>query len=168
METSKIKIGFSTTNSIVSRAIRWFTKSAVSHCFILFEDSFLGCDLLLEASAGGFQVMRFDVFAAKNRVVRLVPLSQPILYGVQEATRWLGDSYDYLGLVGSAVMMVARWAKRKIKNPLHAPRSMFCSEAIVRALQTANYPGASGLDPASVTPEDLLEFLEGPAKNAES
>ena len=38
---------------------------------------------------------------------------------------------------------------------------MFCSEAIVRTLQAANYPGASALDPASTTPEALLEFMEG-------
>jgi hypothetical protein len=58
-------------------------------------------------------------------------------------------------------MIVAGWCKRKIRNPLHDPDSMLCSEAIVRVLQAAQYPGAASLDPPSTTPEALLEFLDG-------
>ena len=158
---STIKVGFSTGQSVVSRTIRWFTKSRVSHCFLVVEDSFLGCDVVMEATAGGFQVRRLDVFSSGCTIVRVITPSAPLLFGVQEATRWIGERYDYVGLLGALVMIVAGWFKRKIKNPLHDSNSMFCSEAIVRTLQAANYPGASALDPASTTPEALLEFMEG-------
>ena len=79
---------------------------------------------------------------------------------VRAVDRWIGEvGYDYEGLLGNAVAKIANWCRLKVRSVAHAPRSMFCSEAIVRVLQLANYPGAEKLVPWKVTPEDLLEFL---------
>jgi hypothetical protein len=58
---------------------------------ILVTDA-LGCDVVMEATEGGFQVRRLDVFSSGTTIVRILTPSAPLLLGVQEATRWLGES----------------------------------------------------------------------------
>lgn len=45
----KIRVGFSRTNSILSRLIRWFTSSPVSHTYIRLDDQLLGQPLIIHA-----------------------------------------------------------------------------------------------------------------------
>ena len=77
----------------------------------------------------------------------------------KKAALWLGKRYDYVGLVSAFFVMVARWLRRKIRNPLQDPRGLFCSEAVAHVLQQSRYPGAENLDPSATTPEDLRVLL---------
>lgn len=152
-------IGFSTGRaSLISWAIRKMTGSKVSHAFLLFDDVTLGDRFLMEADRGGFQTQRLKLFLKSNVLVVEVPVDISV-ESVRAADRWIGEGYDYLGLVGEAIVKIAAWFGRKIESPLADPRSMFCSEAMVRLLQEAQYPGAAGLIGRDTSPQDLLSFL---------
>lgn len=156
-----VKVGFSTgKRSPVSAVIRWATRSKVSHAYLIVDDPTLGDELILEADRGGFQFCRYLTFKKSNNVIAEVPVDLSAA-AVQQADQWVGEvGYDYEGLVGEAIVKLALWFKRKISNPMHDPRSMFCSEAMTRLLQIAKYPGADTLVPQDTSPEALLEFLE--------
>lgn len=159
-----IKVGFSTCKrNVLSRIIRWFTRSQASHAWLLVEGSFLGMDMVMEATEGGFRLTSYETFRKGHDIVKIVEPSFPLDEGARKAAAWLGESYDYLGLVGSAVVILGRWLRRKWRNPLDAPRSMFCSEAVVFVLQADGYPGADKLDPSATSPQDLLDFFSSPA-----
>jgi len=156
-----IRIGFSThQNNVMSRLIRWFTGSKVSHTWLLIEDAFFGVEMVMEATETGFRLIPYTNFKAEgNDIVAVLDPAHPLDAGVRQAALWLGERYDFTGLFGSAFVLLGRWLKRKWRNPFDAPQSMFCSEAVTRVLQAAAYPGAQNLDPAATTPQDLLDFL---------
>jgi hypothetical protein len=155
-----IRIGFSTvTSNLVSRIIRWFSRSKASHAWLLVSDETFGLELVMEASEMGFRLVPFESFKKKNTIVALFDPVVPLESGVKEAATWLGESYDFLGLFGALFVILGRWLKRKWKNPFHSSKSMFCSEAVVRVLQSVAYPGTEGMNPDSVTPQDLLDLL---------
>jgi hypothetical protein len=157
-----IRVGFSTgKKNVLSAVIRFFTGSKVSHAWLLLEDTYFGLPLVLEATTEGFRLIPYAKFQAKTTVIEVVDLdpTYPVDSGVKQAAQWLGDSYDFGGLLGSAFVLVGRWLKRKWKNPSASSKAMFCSEAVVRVLQASSYPGADQLDPEATTPQDLLDYL---------
>lgn len=156
---STILVGFSTQNSLPSRIIRKITKSSVSHAWLLLRGSFMGLDMVLEASSSGFHLTPYETFRSRNIIVETVEPVAPLDDGVRLAASWLGSRYDFTGLLGSVIVQIGRWLRRKWRNPFDASRAMFCSEAIVYVLRAAKYPGAEGLDPSGTSPEDLLDFL---------
>jgi len=154
-----VKVGFSTSKRLLSRLIRFLTKGKASHTWLYIEDSFLGVDMVLQADTGGFHLGTFAAFERKHHIVQVIRLEHSVEKGLVAATQWLGASYDYTGLFGSAAVLIGRWLKRKWKNPLNSSKAMFCSEAVVRILQLSDYPGSELLDPSATTPQDLLVFL---------
>ena len=153
-------ISFSTgKHSWISWAIRKMTRSRVSHAFLTYRDETLDDLWLLEADRGGFMAQRRAVFERDNVIVIDVPVDIPI-EAVRAADRWVGEvGYDYEGLIGNAIARIANWCRFKVRSVVHAPKSMFCSEAMVRLLQLAKYPGIEGLVPWKTDPEMLLQFL---------
>lgn len=157
-----IRIGFSTSKrNIFSAVIRWFTKSRVSHAWVLIHEPFFDMEMVLEATEFGFRMVPYETFRAKTNVIEVLTLgpSCPLDSAVKRAGRRLGEDYDFLGLFGGAIVQIGRWLKYKWRNPLASSRAMFCSEAVVYVLQDAGYPGADTLDPEATTPQDLLDFL---------
>lgn len=152
-----IRVGFSTSDGWVSRIIRWFTSSKVSHCFFVYYDIDWERDMVLEATSGGFRVVPYSIYE-KNTLFLLTP-KFPVADGFKKALDWLGSGYDYAGLLGMSWVEVGRWLKRKWRNPYRNPKEMFCSEAVVRVLQAANYPGTESMDAQSVDPQMLLDFF---------
>lgn len=154
-----VKIGFSTSDWWVSRIIRFFTRAAVSHTFLLLEGTSLG-DLVLEAEWCGWKLStRQALTRGTTRIVATVAPAMDLAPAVLTALGWLDESYNYTGLFGMAWVAVGRWLGKKWRNPLRNSRSMFCSEAVVYVLQSAKYPNADLLDPQSESPEDLLDFV---------
>lgn len=119
--------------------------------------------MVMEATEVGFRYIPLASFEKNNDIIEVVTPRFPLDVGVHAANYWLGESYDFVGLVASFFVILGRWLKRKVKNPVQNPRAMFCSEAVTRVLQLSGYPGTSDLDPASVTPQDLLDLLKVPA-----
>jgi len=158
-----ISIGFSTSNHLLSKAIRKLTASRVSHAFLIFDDTALGGRLIAEASLGGFRLVTAEHFARDNVIVQEIAPQIPLERGLHDAYDWLGvKRYNYLGLLGNLLVLLGRRLRRSWHNPFHGHKSLFCSEAIVRILQESKYPGSDQLIPWDTTPQDLLEFLKRP------
>jgi hypothetical protein len=164
-----ISVGFSNSNTWLSKIIQWFTGSTISHCWLLLDPgtAFYGQQKwVLEAVLQGYHLIPYEGYTVGNHLVSLVTLPYPVEDGVIRAMGWLGGSYDVGGLLGEAVVVYERWLERtwrwlkfKIRNPLHEQRAMFCSEAIVFVLQVSKYPGADALIAKNTTPQDLYAFL---------
>lgn len=152
------RIAFSTSDGFVSKAIRCFTGSKVSHCFFVYWDEDFQRDMVMEATKGGFRIVPFAHYV--DQVVEIITPAHDVDPGLKAAVDWLGTAYDYTGLIGMIFVEVGRWLKRKWKNPLQSAHAMFCSEVVLRSLQSANYPGADKLDPGSTDPQMLLDFLK--------
>lgn len=148
----------------LSALIRVMMKSKASHVWLLVEDPLFQLRLVLEAHSTGFRLISLAEFVKDNKVVALIKPASPLLRdGLPEVGGWLGDEYDVLGLFGIFLTQVAKWFQRKgkaWKNPFTSPRALFCSEAVVRSLKAANYPGAERFDDETTTPAEILAFFE--------
>jgi len=157
-----VYVGFSTPRcwNPLSALIRAMMKSKASHAWLLVEDPTFQLRLVMEAHSTGFRLLSLAAFVRDNKVVALVAPAHRIDEGLPEAGGWLGDEFDYLGLVGIFLTLVARWfGRRRWENPFTSARALFCSEAVVRVLKAAGYPGAEALGDETTTPQDLLDFL---------
>jgi hypothetical protein len=158
---TNVRVGFSTPKRFnpVSWVIRRLTGSRVSHAFLVYRSRDFGEELVIEAHELGFRLLRFKQFQKDNRLVALVEPKVSLDAGLPVVARWIGTTYDYLGLLGTAVVLVGRWLERKWKNPATSAKAVFCSESVVRVMQAVDYPGASKLVPDATTPQDLLDFM---------
>jgi hypothetical protein len=154
------KVGFSTSDWFVSRDIREVTRANVSHVFFLLEGTELG-DLVLEAAWCGWRLStKAALTRGSTRVISTITPKQDVTKAVLQSLAWLDEKYNYEGIVGMLVVSIGRWLGKKWRNPLRNSNSLFCSEAVAYVLKLAEYPGADALDPQSVSPEDILEFLQ--------
>lgn len=155
-----IQIGFNTSNALISRIIRFFTRQEVSHAFIVYDDEEFGGKFVLEANWDGYHVKPYEEAVKGSTKIILVEPRYNVTELLKVCSQWLGKPYDYPGLVGNVPVMISRWFKKKAKNPTQNPKAMFCSEAIAVALQKIGYPGADELDASTTTPQDLLDFFK--------
>jgi hypothetical protein len=157
-----VYVGFSTPRrwNPLSALIRAMMRSRVSHAWLLVEDPIFQERLVLEAHASGFRLVSLATFVRDNRVVAIVAPAHDLSPGLPEAGGWLGDQFDVLGLVGIFLVLVGRWFRRtRWRNPFTSAHALFCSEAVVRVLKAARYPGAERLGDETTTPQDLLDVL---------
>jgi hypothetical protein len=132
-----------------------------SHAFFIYHDVDWSADMVMEAHEVGFRLIPLAHFEKKNEIVASFVPKASLESGLREvALTYLGTHYDFGGLIGSAFLLLGRWLKRKWHNPLQDARSVFCSEAVVIAMQKSKYPGADGLEARDTTPQDLLNFFE--------
>lgn len=154
-----IQVGFSTSKDYwLSKIIRWFTDSKASHCFFIYYDEDWQRNMVLEATEGGYKITPFSYYEA-DLVAKFTP-KYSVETGLTKSIDWLGEGYDYVGLIGMIWVEIGRWLKRNWYNPCRDPKAMFCSEAIARVMKESNYPGTEDWDPESIDPEMLIEFFE--------
>ncbi len=156
-----VRIGFSTTDALLSRMVRALTRSKVSHAFLVYFDVDFDRDMVMEAVGAGFRIVPLDRFARHNRIVDVVTPRFPIDEGLRAAVDWLGESYDAPGLLGMALLLAFRALRRRtrrVRNLLASRRALFCSEAVARACRACRYPGFDR-DPEITTPQDLYAFF---------
>ncbi|BDG05522.1 hypothetical protein [Anaeromyxobacter oryzae] len=159
-----VYVGFSTPRrwNPLSALIRAMTHSRTSHAWLLVEDPVFQLRLVLEAHTTGFRLVSLTRFVKDNKVVALVTPdpSHPLDEGLPAAGEWLGAKFDVLGLFGIFLTLLARWFRqRPWRNPFPTPSALFCSEAVVRVLKEAHYPGSAALGDETTTPAGLLEWL---------
>jgi hypothetical protein len=157
-----VRIGFSTSHALISRAINRATNSAVSHAFFIYRSRDFDRELIMHAWWSGFGVTTREHFEQSNTIVDIVRPVIPLDDALKHAADWLGDQYDYAGIVGMVPVLIARACKRRIKNPWHSPGSLFCSDAIAVGLRLVGYPDSSTLDPTTTTPGGLDTFMHAP------
>ncbi len=162
------RIGFSTTDALLSRLIRRFTRSKVSHAFLVYFDVDFDREMVMEAVGAGFRIVPLDKFAKHNRVVEIVTPRHSIDEGLKTAVDWLGQGYDTKGLVGMAFLLAMRALRRRtrrVRNLFASRASLFCSEAVARACLASRYPGFTQ-DPETTSPQDLYAFFEAESRAA--
>jgi hypothetical protein len=153
-----VAIGFSTTQKLSSRLIRWRTrqpglpaKETPSHAWILHEA--YGGQYVMSAEWNGFVVVSYEQFRADNRIIEVVPVVERMAFiGVDarvrvfEVAEWLGTNYDWAGLLRFVVPRLIRG---------QSPKALLCSEAAARAFKEL-FPG---MDPERSSPSSLLMAL---------
>lgn len=164
MQPAPTRIGFSTAKGLpglVSKVVSFFSGARVSHAWLLYYDHDFECDAVMEAHEMGFRLMSFKTFKRKNNVVKVFVPRAPIDHGLVECVAWLGNAYDFAGLIGMSWVMLGRLFKARWRNPFRSKRSQYCSEAVIRVMKAAKYPGAEKLSPDDSDPGSLLALLEG-------
>ena len=154
-------IFFSRQRALVSRLIRWVTRSKVSHAGVVYYDETLGHPMVMHAIASGFQVSPLVVFRQHSEIVATYEAKdQPaLLHAIRDISLDLGEGYDYKAIAGFFwVILLKRWLRVKWRNPVRDSHRMFCSEAVARILQQMPGSGWQG-DPETTSPEDLLGWV---------
>ena len=159
---SSVIIGFSTPRgfNLISWLIRKVTGSRTSHAWLLVYDPVFKLRMVMEAHSTGMRLVPLTVFEKTNVVVAQAHPRVDFSRALQNAGRWLGEKYDFTGLLGMAWVLLGRWIRRKWRNPFNDSRALFCSEAVVQTLRSAEYPHIGELQADSTSPEDLLDFLQ--------
>lgn len=152
-----INVCFSTTSNFISKAVRWFTRSPISHCYITFQDQTLKRVMIMEADWIGFVLAPWDGVVPKGReLVARFKVNVPEenqLAAIHKLTFLLGAGYNYRSL---AILAVRRFV-RQFNNPLTSPKKVICSESVVMFLNEA---GATELEnPGSWTPDDVYSYV---------
>jgi hypothetical protein len=153
-----VRIGYSTTGSILSRIIRFFAPGRATHTFIVFWDPAFAQDMILEAGWLGIVIKSLKAAREDREIVAILRPPQPVDDGLIFAAQWLGERYDYLGLVGMAGVLFWRRFGRRARNWLHSGHALFCSDAAALLMQKGGYQGAESLDPACCDPPALMQW----------
>jgi len=145
---------FTASDSWISKTIRWFTKSTASH--VMIGTQLQGVPVYLHSTIGGVQITPMSKYT--DRKVAEYEIIPDLSDGLRHAYTHIGSKYDYIGLLGYAVVILAwRWFKAKIKNPLANKDAVVCSEFIIHFDHAKIIPEWRGLDPETTTPETLLK-----------
>ena len=152
------RIGFSTTNHLLSRVVRFVTRSNCSHVFFVYYDQDFCLDMVMEAH-WSYRLIPLDQFTKTNKIIRIITPKHDIDLAIKSSVHWLGSLYDAKGLVGMAWVKLGRWLRHCWKNPFRSTANVYCSEAVTRGLLDQRYPGFNSMDAETVGPDDLLEFF---------
>lgn len=156
-----MRIGFSTTNGIISRLIKWLTRSKASHSYIYFKMA--GEAMVLHATAHGVNMDYYPKFKNKNKIIaeyKVNLVEEKEQDALSYAFKKVDQPYDYLAIVGFLWVLILKSFGKKAKNPFPNRSAYFCSEIAIEALKAADFPGADALDRELTSPEDIMEFLD--------
>lgn len=153
----KIILGFSTTKSFVSKAIRWFTESEVSHTYIRFHDDFLDAELVMHADWPGVIIEDAELFAIQNIVVDEFEIEDPRLKAaLKRNLRMLRKKYAWWNIARWAWFITfRRWVKKKIVAPTENPKKIICVDF---ALHVFNNGGVTDLPYDYYNPDTLRKW----------
>ena len=117
--------------------------------------------MVLEEGETGLRFVPWSTYSKGKKIIKIVTPPKPLDAGVDALMIKLGEGYDFTGLIGQGwVVAWKRWAKRKVKNPFSNADRMWCSEAIVWAMQHCpGYEHSLSVDPEASTPGDVDDLL---------
>jgi hypothetical protein len=157
--------------SLLSWGIKKFTKSKVSHCLIGTE--ICGIPMFLHCTGGGVKVSRRDNYLKTDDLIYEYEFVPDMQEGLAHAWSHIDDNYDYAGIFGFAWVIIAwQWLKRKVRNPVASPNSMWCSEFVLHLNTHGDHAGAipewNDLKPEYTHCQHLLDKIKetgGPSFN---
>jgi len=155
----KLAIGFSRTDFLPSKLIRFFIKSPISHTYTRFYDKTLKTYLILHSDFGGIQLDLSEKFDSENIATYEYIIDDPKLDdALRKNLWWLGKGYNYKRIFSWMwAIILKRWFVRKIKNPKVSPKSLICVDFILYILRDA---GLCDLEIGLNTPKELLAWFE--------
>ncbi len=155
-------VGFTADGSLLSRLVRWWTRSRWSHVFV-YVGEVNGTPVILEANNGKVDIVRLDKYTTGDHVVEVYQPNEgrPALIqrGVYETMRQIEKPYGFAQALGLIPVIAARrLLGLKIKNL--SRRGIICSELALRYLRCADPDGPwADMDADASDPEDVREKL---------
>lgn len=157
-----LHIGFSRTNSFISRAFQWFLKGKISHSFILVNLS--GFEFVVGADDQGLHWQLLDVFKSKSKIVALF---KPV-HSLDESFRYMVNQYnlteyDYwaAGAIGvrNRFKLLWKWFGTKLRS-LASSSKLTCMEFVTRILALESYNIVDGKDLEMFDTQQLLLAMQ--------
>jgi hypothetical protein len=185
---ASINVCFSTTGACLSRWIRGYTGSLVSHAIISFRDRTLNRVMVMQASGHGYEVIPWGRWEKANILIARFRLpaeiaDPPQVHALRAIARRIGDGYDARGLFGFVPVLwyrLKRWLPARLRvrqqgraggamqepwrprfhNWLDNPAKLFCSEAVAEFLGYCcpEWQRDYFQRPPDWSPENLLGF----------
>jgi hypothetical protein len=154
-------IGFSSTDAIISRIIKWFTRSKASHAYVLFEVA--GEQLVIHSTEKGINCDCYRKFVKENKIVaeyKLLIDKDSDRRALAQAICMLDKPYDFLSVLGFGWVIFNRVIGRRIKNPFPNRSAYHCSEFALTMLRKAKLQDLEHLSRELTAPEDLIHALD--------
>jgi hypothetical protein len=150
-----ITIGFSKNKKILSKIIRWITRSGVSHTYIKYRQPDTDKLVVCQASGLSVNIENYDLFLTHQEIHQEfdIHIDDCFWYAAQDfiATN-IGKPYSIKQLVGMIVVLIGRSIGIGINNPFRdGMHSFICVEVV------ANIIGICGAE--NLTPEDVLQYI---------
>ncbi len=145
-----ISVVFTTSNSLISRLIRWYLGTPYSHVALIVESESIGRSLVYEANWSGVVFKNMPTWAKKNEVIYCHDidiskrrLSELFTFCIDN----LGKKYGYVTLLSIL-----------FKGKGDGDRTFICSELLYRALEDEMKHVHKRSD--LVTPKDIYEAIK--------
>lgn len=155
----KVALGFSRTNNLPSKLIRWFTKSQVSHTYLRLYVPTFKRYFVLHADWDGVKFELAEKFDTENIVIKEYIINDKRLDDAIVKNLWyIGRRYDYVKLFNWAwAIMLKRWIVRKVKDPSADPKKLICVDF---NLYVFNGAGITNLPIGEMHPQELDKWCE--------
>lgn len=154
-----MKVVFTKSTGVVAFLIRKITGSEASHVAFELDDG-----TFLQADQGGVQISNLTSFldsGTRTIIAKFEPTQETLpLIDLKWAKSKVGSDYDYVGLVGDLVPMLAyRWFHLKMGDPFGSARKYWCSEFCAEADTQKKIPEFQIVNPRTVSPGELLDSM---------
>lgn len=153
-------IGFSTTDSIISRIIIWATRSEASHSYVLFYVA--GELLVIHSGIYGVNCDYYKKFQKSNKIVsefKLLIDPDKERHALAHAIHKLDNKYDFLSVIGFGWVLFNRVIGRRVKSPFTNQSAYHCSELALEEMRCAGLKDLDAYDRELTSPEDLIHCL---------
>ena len=154
-QMNKRYIGFSASNKIYGRLIRWLTGSKINHAFILCDN--LQDDFGIQVDGKGVRYVNPLSLTKDKPFVELYEYTEDeyaVDQGIRDNCFYIGSKYDWWGIIGFLIkILFMKVCRQDISNPIHREGELFCSEYVATVLNSAEvtFDGES-LSPANTSP----------------
>jgi hypothetical protein len=162
---NEIIIGFSRPKAWLepfSWLIRLITWSSFSHAYIRFYDTEYNRWLIFQASGAKVNFIGMTMFDGLENIyeefnVPISDLTKKVV--VQSAIDICGSPYGVGQIIGFGWVLLARLFGKKVKNPFASNSSFVCSELVAEILIEIDKEDSGTLDPSTMSPQDLYNFM---------
>jgi len=159
-EKERILVVVSASDTFLGRVIRWLTSSPVNHTFLVYESYLWGGWWAAQIGSDGVKKIPANHALSKYVMTEFYEYRGNIARGLHACRAMVGEKYDFMGILGFLLKIVVwRLTGKRIKNPLHGKHEEFCSEFVASVLKAARVDHFVNCDPASVSPEDVRNWL---------
>jgi hypothetical protein len=140
----QICIGFSKRSLFFSSLLQWVEKRPYSHCYISFAHPVTGQSMILQAAEWNIHMVTRENFQKvhKNVIIKEyifdIPDYLDIINTLTFINKVSGNPYGYRQLFGMALVKLAGFFGKTIKNPLgDGLDTMVCSEFCANVLKVS-------------------------------
>jgi len=156
-----MEIVFSCNNSIISKLVRYFTQSSVSHVSLRLDDNWM----IDSTPENGIQPGWWNNFVKKTTVknrFEIIGIDKDILKESFESilNEMIGQGYDFLSVVGYVISKILGVFYLKFDNILGSSKLYTCSEFVLKVSKEIQQKTGKTLyfgEFETVVPQDLLE-----------